>query len=79
VASYAFSTGDFAEENLTAGFPLGIHYHQHTLQAGIKRQITKTTTLGLQYRFYFYNEPSSGGLNNFRAQAIFATLALRLP
>jgi hypothetical protein len=75
VANYSFSTADFAQE--TTGLPLGITYHQHALQAGIKRHLTKDTTLGLQYRFYWYDEPSSGGINDFQAHAVFATLVCR--
>jgi hypothetical protein len=76
-ASYAFSTADFEQADLAAGLPLGMHYHQHALQASIRRQITKGKSLGLQYRFYLYNEPTSGGANNFDAHAIFATLTCR--
>jgi hypothetical protein len=79
VASYSFSTADFSQDTPVGGLPLGIHYYQHTLEAGVKRQIAKATSLGLQYRFYLYNEPSSGGLNNFVANGVYATLACRLP
>jgi hypothetical protein len=76
-ASYAFSTADFSQSDLAEGLPLGINYQQHTLQAGIRRQITKHKTVGLQYRFYLYNEPSSDGTGNFEAHAVFATLTCR--
>jgi len=79
VATYAFSTADFAQDNYATGLPLGINYHQHTLQAGVRRHITKQTSVGLQYRFYLYDEPSGGGANNFEAHGIFATLVCRLP
>ena len=79
VVSYAFSTADFTQENLAAGLPLGINYHQHTLQAGVRRQIAKGKTINLQYRFYRYQEPSGGGINDFDAHAIFATFTCRLP
>jgi len=78
VGNYSFSTADFSQNNLTAGLPLGINYHQHTLEAGIRRHVSKDTTIGLQYRFYLYNEPSGGGVNNFEAHAVFATLVWRL-
>jgi hypothetical protein len=78
-ASYAFSTAHFAQDNFALGLPLGLNYHQHTLQAGVKHQLAKGKTLGLQYRFYHYDEPTSGTLNNFEAHAIFATLAFHLP
>ena len=78
-ATYSFSTGDFAQDNGTAGLPLGLHYSQHALQAGVRRRLAKGMTAGLDYRFYYYDEPSSGGLNNFQANGMFATLAWRLP
>ena len=79
LTTYAFSTADFTQDTLAAGLPLGIKYHQHTLEAGLRRQIAKSTALSLQYRFYLYNEPSSGTLNDFEAHAIFAILTCRLP
>ncbi|HTL57799.1 MAG TPA: c-type cytochrome domain-containing protein [Candidatus Limnocylindrales bacterium] len=79
VVSYAFSTADFTQDNSAAGLPLGINYHQHTLQAGVRRQVAKGKTVNLQYRFYRYQEPSSGGINDFDAHAIFATFTCRLP
>lgn len=79
IAAYAFSRGAFAQENFADGLPLGIDYEQHTLQAGVQHKLDRNRTLGLQYRFYRYNEPTSSGLSNFDAHAIFATLACRLP
>jgi hypothetical protein len=79
MATYAFSTADFSQDNLAAGLPLGINYHQHTLQAGIRRQIAKGTTINVQYRFYLYKEPSSGTINNFEGNGVFGMLTLRLP
>jgi hypothetical protein len=79
VAGYSFSTADFAQDNFTGGLPLGTHYHQHGLEAGVKRQIGKGKTLGLQYRYYRYEDSSTGGASDFEAQALFATLAWRLP
>lgn len=76
---YSFSLADFTQNNLAAGLPLGINYQQHGLEAGIKRQFAKGKTVGLQYRFDHYDEPSSGGFNNFDAHAVFATLTVRLP
>jgi hypothetical protein len=79
IATYAFSTADFTQENLAAGLPLGINYHQHTLAAGLRRQIAKGKTLSLEYRFYRYIEPSSGMINDFEANGVFAMLTMRLP
>ena len=79
IVAYSFSTADFAQKNLTAGLPLGIDYHQHTLQAGLKRQLGKGKTINVQYRYYRYDEPTSGTINNFEAHGVFATLNCRLP
>jgi hypothetical protein len=78
-ASYSFSMADFSQNNSADGLPLGIKYQQQALQIGIKRQIGKGKTLGLHYSFYHYDEPSSGGFNNFSAHAVFATLSFSLP
>jgi hypothetical protein len=79
LAAYSFSRGDFAQENFAEGLPLGIDYQQHTLQAGLQHKLDRNRAVGLQYRFYRYTEPSSGGFSNFDAHAIFATFACRLP
>lgn len=79
VAGYSFSTADFGQDNLPGGLPLGTHYHQHAFEAGLKRHIGKGKTFGLQYRYYRYGDSANGGSGNFEAQAVFATLAWRLP
>src|SRR5205807_2868301 len=78
-ASYSFSKADFSQDNLASCLPLGITYQQHTLHVGLNRQIGTRKSVGLQYRFYYYDEPTGGGFNNFEAHAVFATLAWRLP
>jgi hypothetical protein len=79
VAGYSYSTADFEQDNFSGGLPLGTHYHQHALQAGIKRQIGKGKSLGLQYRYYGYADSTTGGVSDFEAHALFATLSWRLP
>jgi hypothetical protein len=77
-ASYSLSMADFAQDNFAEGLPLGIKYQQQGVQIGIKRHIGKGKIFSLQYSYYHYDEPSSGGFNDFNAQAIFATLAFPL-
>ena len=77
-AGYSLSMADFSQDNFAAGLPLGIKYQQHGVQVGLKRRIGKSKILSLRYSFYHYDEPSSGGFNNFNAQAIFATLSFPL-
>jgi hypothetical protein len=79
LVGYSLSRGDFNQANSGAGLPLGIAYWQQTIQAGLKRQVGKNATLGLQYQFYHYQEPSAGGFDNFTAHTIFATLLCRFP
>lgn len=78
-ASYTFSLADFSQNNYADGLPLGINYQQQAVQLGIRRQIGKGKSVGLQYRFFHYAEPSNGGFSNFNAHAVFATLSFQLP
>ena len=77
--SYSFSTADYGQNNFADGLPLGIHYQEHALMAGLSRRFNKNVSAKLQYRFYYYDEPSSGGANDFTAHAVFGTLVFRLP
>jgi len=79
ITSYSFSTANFAQNNLATGLPLGINYQQHGVEAGLRRRLSKSASVGLQYRFFRYEEPSSNGANNFDAHAVFATFFCRLP
>jgi hypothetical protein len=76
-ASYAFSQANYGQDNAVAGNPLGIDYTQNRLIVGLTRQLTKKLSGALHYEFSQYDEPSSGGANNFTAQGIFATFAYK--
>jgi mono/diheme cytochrome c family protein len=77
-ASYNFSRADYAQNNFREGLPLGIEYDWHVVQAGIARRFRRAS-LNLQYAFYQYAEPTSGGFNDYTAHAVFTTLTLHLP
>jgi mono/diheme cytochrome c family protein len=77
-ASYTFSRANYAQNNFAAGLPLGIDYDWHVVQATIARRF-KRASLNLQYAFYQYEEPTSGGFNDYTAHAVFATLNLHWP
>jgi mono/diheme cytochrome c family protein len=77
-ASYTFSMADYAQHNAAAGLPLGIDYDWHAIQAGVTRRI-RNASVSLRYAFYRYAEPTSGGLNDYTAHAVFAALTLRWP
>jgi len=75
--SYNFSRADYSQDNAAAGLPAGLDYFRHDLIVGLTRKLTKNLSGTLRYEFSKYNEPSSGGANNFTANGIFATLAYR--
>jgi len=78
-AGYVFSQADYGQNNFAAGVPVGIQYATHGVQAGMTRRWGKNVSARLQYNFAYYDEPSSGGANNYRAHGIFGTLSFRLP
>lgn len=74
---YVFSEANYGQDNFTAGQPLGLQYQRHSVQAGISRKFRKNISTKLQYRFDYYDEPSSGGANNYFAHSIFGVLAFQ--
>jgi mono/diheme cytochrome c family protein len=78
-ASYSFSDADYGQNNFAGGLPVGIDYDQHALQTGLARHFGKNITAQLKYGFYSYNEPTSGGANNYVANSIFGTLTFKWP
>ncbi len=74
-ASYTFSRADYAQNNFSAGLPLGIDYDWHAVQGGIARRFRRAT-VNVQYAFYQYMEPSMRGFNDYTAHAVFTTLNL---
>ena len=77
LASYAFSKADFGQNNFAAGLPIGIVYQQHGVQAGLTHRFNRDLSAGLQYRFNYYEEPSSGSANNYRAHALLASMTFK--
>jgi hypothetical protein len=77
--TYSFSKADFSQDNFATGLPLGIRYQQHALRAGLTHRFSKVLAAKLQYGFSYYDEPSSGGANNYRANSILAMLTYRMP
>ncbi len=79
--NYAFSLGDYTASNVNLGPntppPLGISYQQHAVQVALGHQFTKNLSTRLQYTYYYYDEPSASGVNNYKANAIFGTLTYR--
>jgi len=78
-ASYAFSKADYGQSARPFFLPLGIQYQQHAARAGLARRFGKNVTTKLQYGYYYYDEPSSGGAIHYAAHSVFGTITLRLP
>ncbi|HKS37325.1 MAG TPA: c-type cytochrome domain-containing protein [Verrucomicrobiae bacterium] len=78
-ATYSFSRADYRQDNEAAGLPLGIRYDRHGLLAGLTRKFTQNLTGSVQYGFFRYREPTAAGANDYKAHAIMASLALKLP
>ena len=66
---------DFAQDNVATGLPLGIEYTQHTVQAGVTRQLNEHLKSRFGYGYYTYDEPTSGGLNDYDAHLVFGALS----
>jgi hypothetical protein len=78
-AGYSFSAANYGQNNFTAGVPVGIEYRQNGVQIGLARRFKKNITAQLRYAYYNYNEPSSGGADNYVANSVFATVTFKLP
>jgi hypothetical protein len=75
--AYFFSDANYSHDNFAAGLPLGIQYQRNSGQIGLSRKFAKNASARLLYRFDYYNEPSSGGANNYTAHAIFGALSFQ--
>ena len=78
-ARYSFSRADYRQNNEASGLPLGIGYDRHAVTAGVTRRLLKNMTANFQYGYFRYDEPTSGGANNYRAHAVMASLNINLP
>jgi hypothetical protein len=76
-AAYSFSQSDYSQNNFASGLPLGLEYTRNALTVAISRRLSQTLTANLRYAFFQYSEPSSGGLNNYTAHGIAATLVYK--
>jgi hypothetical protein len=77
--AYAFSWADYGQDNFADGLPLGLHYRDHALTAGLARRLGQHVSARLRYGFYRYDEPGSRGANDYTAHAIFGTLVVEIP
>ncbi|HUA69348.1 MAG TPA: hypothetical protein VMA13_12435, partial [Candidatus Saccharimonadales bacterium] len=78
-ATYNFSHADYGQNNAGSGVPLGLDFTRHDLFVSVTRQLTQNLSGMVRYQFSEYSEPSSGNLNDFTANGIFAMLIYRWP
>ena len=76
-AACFFSDADYAQNNFAKGLPLGIEYQRQGVQVGLSRRLGRNVAAKLQYRFDHYDEPTSGGANNYTAHSIYGTLSFQ--
>lgn len=74
---YSYSRSDNFTDNSAAGLPLGLNFQRNAVQAGISRKIGKNVIARLRYGFYSYDEPSTGGINNYIAHLVSANCTVR--
>ena len=67
------------KNNVADGLPVDLNYTRHGLMAGVTRRMTSNITSNMRYGFYQYSEPSTGGINNYTAHGVFATLVFKWP
>jgi hypothetical protein len=77
-ASYLYSKSDYGQNNLN-GLPAGIDYERHGLQVGLTRRFRHHLVASLRYGYFQYREPTSGGVNDYTAHAIFASATVPWP
>lgn len=77
-ASYTYSTADYGQDNYVSGLPVGLVYSWHIVSAGVVRKINDNITATLQYRFYGYDEPNTGGANNYTAHGVIGAVTIAL-
>ncbi len=75
---YLFSEANYGQTDFASVVPVGITYKMHAAQMGLAHRFNENVSGKLQYRFSYYNEPTSGGVANFRAHTLFASMTFRL-
>lgn len=77
--TYDFSHADYSQNNAASGLPLGIDYQRHGLRLGLSHRFWKRFFTRLEYAWFLYDEPSSGGFGDYLGHGVFATLNMRWP
>jgi predicted porin len=76
-AEYSYYRANNYQNNFLVALPYGMGATEHTVSAGISRQITNNVRLKLQYSYFHYTDLLAGGHNNYEAHAVFSSLQFR--
>ncbi len=76
-AAYSYYRSDDYMDNAPAGLPLGAGGRETNVSLTLRREINKRWTASLRYAFADYNDQLFGGVLNFKANSVLATLRFR--
>jgi hypothetical protein len=71
---YSYYRADDYVNNSTYSQPYGAGDEQHRFTATLTRRISKTLQVSLKYGFFRNRDETSGGLNNYNAQLVYASM-----
>jgi hypothetical protein len=74
---YSFYCANDYFKNPAVSLPYGSGATEHAVTATLTRQLNKQVRLLLRYGYYNYRDVTSGGHNNYRANAIYSSLQVR--
>ena len=74
---YSYYRANDYVNNSTTSQPFGAGDEQHSITATITRQISKALKVSLKYGFFTNRDETSGGLNNYNAQLVYANMQYR--
>ena len=78
-SSHSFSRADYRQRSHGLTQPFGIVYDRHGVITGLTQRFDRPITANLQYGYFRYDEPTSGGARNYNAHAVMASMNIRLP
>ena len=74
---YSYYRADDYVNNSASSQPYGAGDEQHSVTATITRRITKALQVSLKYGFFCNRDETSGGLDNYDAQLVYASMQYR--
>jgi hypothetical protein len=74
---YTYYHADDYVNNSASSLPFGAGDEQHSFTATITRRITKALQVSLKYGFYRNRDKTSGGIDNYDAQLVYANMQYR--